>query len=72
MVTKDNFINILKYTYLFSEGKIPVAYARGNHEPRGEFAADLPACFRTTTGSKTRLSPAVRTLFTSAATRSAA
>lgn len=50
MVKKNDFINILKYTYLFSEGKIPVAYARGNHEPRGEFAAEMPDYFRISTG----------------------
>ena len=50
METKKDFINILKYAHQFSEGKIPVAYARGNHEPRGEYASEMLRYFRTTTG----------------------
>ena len=50
MVTKDDFLNILQYAHDFSGGVIPVAYARGNHEPRGEFSPELVKYFRTTTG----------------------
>lgn len=50
MERKQDFINILKYAHQFSEGKIPVAYARGNHEPRGEYASEMPQYFRTATG----------------------
>lgn len=50
MVSKDEFVSIIKYAHQFSDGKIPVAYVRGNHEPRGEFASDMLQYFRTTTG----------------------
>lgn len=47
MTSKTRFVNILKYANQFSEGKIPVAYARGNHEPRGEYASEMIKYFRT-------------------------
>ncbi|MCQ2463237.1 MAG: metallophosphoesterase [Clostridia bacterium] len=50
MENEDNFKNILRYAHLFSDGKIPVAYARGNHEPRGEYASEMLQYFRTSTG----------------------
>lgn len=50
MEKKKDFVNILKYANQFSEGKIPVAYVRGNHEPRGEYASEMLRYFRTTTG----------------------
>lgn len=50
VVTKDEFIQILEYANLFSGGAIPVVYARGNHEPRGEYASEMLQYFRTSTG----------------------
>lgn len=50
MVTKDDFISILKYAHMYSGGNIPVVYVRGNHEPRGEFAPEMIKYFRTSTG----------------------
>lgn len=50
MVYKTDFLSIIEYAHEFSEGVIPVAYARGNHEPRGEFAPEMIKYFRTTTG----------------------
>lgn len=50
MVNKTDFLKILDYAHLFSKGEIPVAYSRGNHEPRGEFAPEMIKYFRTTTG----------------------
>lgn len=47
VITKKDFLNIVKYAFLFSKGEIPVAYARGNHEPRGEFAPEMIKYFRT-------------------------
>lgn len=42
MRTKDQFTKfLLSYTETLSEGAVPVAYTRGNHETRGEFAAVL-------------------------------
>ncbi len=50
MVSKSDFLNILTYAHNFSKGEIPVVYARGNHEPRGEFAPEMLKYFRTTSG----------------------
>lgn len=50
MVNKTDFLKILDYAHMFSNGEIPVAYVRGNHEPRGEFAPEMIKYFRTTTG----------------------
>lgn len=50
IVKKQDFLNILDYAHLFSKGEIPVAYVRGNHEPRGEFAPEILSYFKTTTG----------------------
>lgn len=50
MAAKNDFVNIIKYAHQFSGGKIPIAYARGNHEPRGEYASEMLQYFRTTTG----------------------
>lgn len=50
MEYKSSFVKIISYAAELSEGKIPVAYVRGNHEPRGEFAANILKYFRTTTG----------------------
>ncbi len=47
MEKKSDFLNILDYAYLFSKGEIPVVYARGNHEPRGEYAPEMLKYFRT-------------------------
>lgn len=42
METKDQFANnFLKYANILSKGEIPVVYARGNHETRGEFGAEM-------------------------------
>lgn len=50
MKYKLSFVKILSYAAELSGGKIPVAYVRGNHEPRGEFAANILSYFKTTTG----------------------
>lgn len=50
VVTKTDFLNILEYSNMFSKGEIPVAYVRGNHEPRGEYASEMLQYFRTSTG----------------------
>lgn len=50
MEKEEDFKNILKYAHLFSDGRIPVAYVRGNHEPRGEYASEMLQYFRTSTG----------------------
>ncbi len=42
--------NILKNAYLLSKGQIPVAYVRGNHETRGEYASQMLQYFPTETG----------------------
>lgn len=51
MEEKEKFTWILDYSYQLSEGKIPVVYARGNHEPRGEYASEMMRYFRTETGN---------------------
>lgn len=50
MVHQSDFLKILDYAHMFSNGEIPVAYVRGNHEPRGEYAPEMLKYFRTTTG----------------------
>ncbi|HBL41202.1 MAG TPA: hypothetical protein DDY98_06390 [Ruminococcaceae bacterium] len=50
MVSSKTFLKVLQYAYRYSGGQIPVAYTRGNHETRGEFASEMPKYFKTTTG----------------------
>lgn len=50
MEFKSNFVKILSYAAELTGGKIPAAYIRGNHEPRGEFAANTAQYFKTSTG----------------------
>lgn len=46
LITKEQFADyILKDAHDLSGGEIPVVYARGNHETRGEFASQLVDCF---------------------------
>ena len=48
---KSRFTNhVLKDAAEFSKGEIPVVYARGNHETRGEYAAQMLQYFPTETG----------------------
>lgn len=42
--------HVLKDASLITKGEIPVAYARGNHETRGEYASQLLQYFPTNTG----------------------
>lgn len=51
MVTKEEFLDILDFTAELSKGEIPVVYARGNHEPRGEYASEFMKYFKTETGN---------------------
>lgn len=51
IVFKEDFSEkILNYAYRYSKGEIPVAYTRGNHETRGEFASEVPGYFGTKSG----------------------
>lgn len=50
MTSSLKFTQVLWYAYRYSEGKIPVAYVKGNHENRGEYSAEMVNCFRTSTG----------------------
>lgn len=51
MITKQQFKkHLLSYTADISSGSIPVVYARGNHETRGEFASQMIEYFPTKTG----------------------
>ena len=48
MVEKKQVGTIISYANHFSNGgEIPVAYLRGNHETRGEFASEMPKYFKT-------------------------
>lgn len=50
MVEKKQVSKIISYANFFSDGgEIPVAYIRGNHETRGEFASEMPKYFKTET-----------------------
>lgn len=50
MIVKNTFVDdILDSASRASRGEIPVVYARGNHETRGEFASQLTKYFRTDT-----------------------
>ena len=49
MVNQQDFLDILDYAHMFSKGEIPVVYARGNHEPRGEYSPEMLKYFRTST-----------------------
>ena len=51
MEIKERFANaLLGNAAALSGGTVPVLYVRGNHEPRGEFAAQLPAYLPTAGG----------------------
>ncbi len=48
---KSRFTNhVLTDTAILSKGEIPVVYARGNHEARGEYASQMLQYFPTETG----------------------
>ena len=48
MVEKKQVGTIISYANHFSNGgEIPVAYLRGNHETRGEYASEMPKYFKT-------------------------
>lgn len=51
MEKSEKFTWILEYANELSKGEIPVAYIRGNHEPRGEYASEMMRYFKTSTGS---------------------
>lgn len=42
--------HVLKDAATLSKGEVPVVYARGNHETRGEYASQMLQYFRTDTG----------------------
>lgn len=51
MEVKERFTHaLLGNAAALSGGTVPVVYVRGNHEPRGEFAAQLPAYLPTAGG----------------------
>lgn len=51
MMTKEQFLQILDISRKFSNGEIPVVYARGNHEPRGAYASEFMTYFKTSSGN---------------------
>ncbi len=51
MQTKEQFLQIIDISRELSKGEIPVVYARGNHEPRGEYASEFMAYFKTSSGN---------------------
>lgn len=51
MMTKEQFLQILDISRELSKGETPVVYARGNHEPRGAYASEFVAYFKTSTGN---------------------
>lgn len=49
--TKEKISWIFECASEVSGGEIPVVYARGNHEPRGEYASEMMSYFKTSTGN---------------------